>query len=117
DDVVRCGERVALISKQHDGVDLPTLLRYLQDNGGTLSALWEIGLQLVAAVLSLHLSPPGRSRPHGAIAPHNLMVTWDGHLRIFGLGLARLHDRALRRRRLPAEISTFLAPERFRGSP
>lgn len=116
-DVVRCDHRVLLICEQHDGVDLPRLVEHLAATGATFGALCEIGLQVARAVVALHASDQNTPRVHGAITPQQVLVTRNGDVRIQGLGLGVLHDRALARGTLPEEVSCFLAPERLRGAP
>ena len=117
EDVVRCDHRVLLISEQHDAVDLPRLMEHLVANGATFGALCDLGLQLVRAMSALHASDDSNPSVHGAITPQQVLVTRDGELRIQGLGLGVLHDRALARDSLPGEVRCFLAPERFKCEP
>ncbi len=98
------------------GVRLPRLLHRLQDADEPMQwdVLLAIGLQLAEALQSAHARPWAPDSPqglcHGRVRPETIFVTFDGHIRLMGLGMGV--GRALLAQ--PVSVLAYLAPECLR---
>lgn len=105
------------VTESIDGMSLHRLMKYLADNDEPLSdaAIVYVGRCIVEALSEAHgLRIEGRPRPvvHGQFGPHQVLLSWDGDVRLLGLGLAPV----LRNVDIPSWLVPLQAPERRRGS-
>lgn len=105
------------VTENVDGMSLHRLMKYLADNDEPLSdaAILYVGRAIVEALSEAHaLRIEGRPRPvvHGQFGPHQVLLSWDGDVRLLGLGLSPV----LRNVETPGWLIPFQAPERRKGS-
>lgn len=98
------------------GVRLPRLLKRLKDAGARLQ--WDlllfIGIQLAEGLQAAHGQPWAAESPqslvHGRVRPDLIFVTFDGHVRLLGLGTGV--SRGILSQ--PASVLAYQAPECLR---
>jgi Protein kinase domain len=103
------------------GVSLLDALSYLDERDEHLSdgAALKIGLAVARALLAAHTAKDdtGKVSPlvHGELGPHQVFLTFDGSVRLLGLGLGTAFRTAAARHELPEAARPFAAPETRQG--
>jgi tRNA A-37 threonylcarbamoyl transferase component Bud32 len=104
-DVLELPDALALVLELVRGRDLASLLEATEVTPGMAV---HIGLDLCSALAAAH----DAGIVHGDLKAANVLVTRDGHLKLFDFGLSRPEGTAL-----PAGSAYGLAPEQLRGQP
>ncbi|RLB49908.1 MAG: hypothetical protein DRI90_24165, partial [Deltaproteobacteria bacterium] len=116
-------EQQVLVFDALEGVSLLRIQRLLEKRGEQLSdrAIVHLGKELAGALDEAHsgagvadVTPP---TIHGQLGPHQVFVTWDGDVRIFGLGLSALFPPPVGESSPPSRVDAFMAPEVRDGVP
>ncbi len=115
-------KRLVLVVEHVDGADLERLLQHLSRRKQKLGdeAIWYIAQQLVGALGHAHSATDeeGNLTPvvHRNLAPDNVLVGWDGQVRLAGFGLGKILGRS------PDTVvgvikgrPGYMAPEQARG--
>jgi serine/threonine protein kinase len=114
--------RLVLVLEHVDGADLERLVGHLAHRRQRLGdeAIWYLGLQLFGALAHAHAATDeeGASTPviHRNMHPQNVLVAWDGQVRLAGFGLGKILGRT------PDTVAGmikgtpgYMAPEQARG--
>lgn len=113
----------AVVTEFVHGISLQRLLRFATARGVRLPDVcgWYILERVLAALASAHAQkgPNGEPQPilHRAVSPTDVVVGWDGTVKLGGFGIARMRQLvsstpgALGDRELPA----LMSPEEIRG--
>jgi eukaryotic-like serine/threonine-protein kinase len=114
--------RLVLVLEHVEGADLERLLQHLGRRRQKLGdeAIWHIGHQLVGALAHAHAASDeeGNLAPvvHRNLAPENILIGWDGQVRLAGFGLGKILGRS------PDTVvgvikgtPGYMAPEQSRG--
>ena len=115
--ITRVNDDAIVVMELLAGQPFGALVQRVRIDKGTLShrcIAW-IGAQIASVLVKAHRTPwfSGAAAPvvHGALAPRSVFVTYDGQVRLLGLGLGRARNVAPpSSTRLP-----FLAPEILQG--
>ncbi len=81
-----------------DSLRLDQIMAYLVDEGERLAdaATWAVARQLFDVLAAAHelTGADGRTlhMVHGTLGPDRIYVTWDGEVRVYGIGLSSLFD-------------------------
>ena len=95
-DLIDHDRRLVFVFEHVDGVDLGQLIQHLARRGERLSddAIGYLGLELAGAAAHAHASvdTSGDMAPviHRDLCPENLLIAWDGQVRVAGFGLGKL---------------------------
>jgi serine/threonine-protein kinase len=113
----------AVVTEFVPGVSLQRLLRFATGRGVRLPDVcaWYVLERVLAGLASAHAQKDAAGAPqpilHRAVSPSNVVVGWDGTVKLGGFGLARMRQLvgtatgALGERELPA----LMSPEEIRG--
>ena len=114
--------RIVLVLEQIEGASLEKLLAHLSRRKQKLAdnAVLTIGYQIASALAHAHaaVDDDGNATPviHRNVQPENVLVSWDGHVRLSGFGLGKILGRT------PDSIAGtvsgtpgFMSPEQARG--
>src|SRR5262245_58303775 len=114
--------RLVLVLEHVDGVDLDRLVQHLARRRQRLTddAIWYIGHQLCSALAHAHgaTDEEGNATPviHRNTRPENVLIAWDGQVRLAGFGLGKVLGRS------PDTVvgvikgtPGYMAPEQARG--
>lgn len=114
--------RIVLVLEQIEGASLEKLLAHLTRRKQKLAdnAILTIGYQIASALAHAHAATDddGNATPviHRNVQPENVLVSWDGHVRLSGFGLGKILGRT------PDSIAGtvsgtpgFMSPEQARG--
>ncbi|MEM1033197.1 MAG: hypothetical protein AAGN82_22855, partial [Myxococcota bacterium] len=109
--------QTVVVTECVEGMSLHRLMRYLEENEEPLgdAAILYLGCTLLECLSEAHgLRIDGRPRPvvHGQCGPHQVLLSWDGDVRLLGLGMGPV----LRNVEAPRWLRDYQAPERRRGS-
>jgi serine/threonine protein kinase len=107
-----------------EGDTLSVLRRQMADSGGHLpvSAVVRIGLQLANVLDYIHQARDEGGQPlqvvHRDISPQNIVLTYDGRIKLldFGIALSRVREGHTRTGMLKGKLS-YLSPEQINGEP
>src|SRR5690606_23476525 len=95
------------------------LMRCLDDEGERLAdrALFHVGHTLLSALAEAHAAEgdEGGALVHGELGPHQVLVSWQGEVKLLGFGMGPLFEAA--RGETPAWLHPFVAPEVRRRRP
>jgi hypothetical protein len=114
-------DSLALVFERAEGLRLDRLKGYLDRDRERLpdAAVWQMGWQTMGALALAHLARDERGAlapfVHGMLSPRDILVTWDGEIRVEGLcphlvSQGRPDEEVDR-----APASVWLAPEVRRG--
>jgi serine/threonine-protein kinase len=116
------GGRLVLVLEHVEGIDLARLLTHLARRQKKLGddAIWCIGHRLAGALAHAHTASDeqGNATPilHRDVHPENVVVGWDGQVRLAGFGLGKIVGRT------PDTVAGaargrpgWMAPEQVRG--
>jgi serine/threonine-protein kinase len=114
--------RLVLVLEHVDGADLDRLMQHLARRRQTLrdDAIWYLGHQLCSALAHAHAATDedGNATPvvHRNLHPENILISWDGQVRLTGFGLGKVLGRT------PDTVAGvikgspgYMAPEQARG--
>ncbi len=116
------GQQV-LVFDALEGVSLLRIQRHLETQSEQLSdrAIMYLGKELSDALDEAHSGAglAGVTLPitHRQLGPHQVFVTWDGDVKIFGLGLSTLFPPPVGESPAPPWVDAFVAPEVRGGVP
>ena len=122
-DLFETDGKLAMVFEGIAGVSTSEVLDYLDARFEHLSdgAALKIGLSLCNALHAAHTAKDasGKVAPlvHAQLGPHQVFLTFDGQVRLLGLGLGTAFRTAAGRGELPAESEPYQAPEVLRGGP
>jgi serine/threonine-protein kinase len=122
-DLGRVGESWYLCMELVAGLDLRRLLSRLRRDGDRLPvglACW-IALRAAEALDHAHRARDAAGRPlevvHRDLSPANVLLGWDGSVRLIDFGIARAALRAHREDPVLRGKFAYLSPEQVRGLP
>ncbi len=114
--------RIVLVLEQIEGASLEKLSAHLSRRKQKLAdnAVLTIGYQIASALAHAHaaVDDDGNATPviHRNVQPENVLISWDGHVRLSGFGLGKILGRT------PDSIAGtvsgtpgFMSPEQARG--
>ncbi len=110
------GSKLAVVIETLDGLWLDQLLEHVERQGVQLppQAIWRIGLGIAGALAAAHLLADDQGRvlhiSHGRLGPDQIRVSWQGQVRVYGVGLGSVFADGKRSERALA----FAAPEHHR---
>ncbi|HEY4119910.1 MAG TPA: protein kinase [Byssovorax sp.] len=99
-DFFELDRRLVLVLEHVDGADLERLVQHLQRRKQKLGddAIWFIASQLLGALSHAHAATDedGNLTPvvHRNLAPDNVLIGWDGQVRLAGFGLGKILGRS-----------------------
>ena len=106
----RVGDRWFMAMEHVDGCDLGGALAMAQGRGAETPAalIAHVAVEVCRGLAHLH----ARGYVHRDVTPRNVLVSWDGQVKLsdYGLALARDHDGAVR------GTPRFMAPEQAAGA-
>ena len=119
-DFVEDAGRLTLVLEHVDGVSLDRIARECRLDE---AAVWYVGYRLFLALAAAHAAREPMTREfapviHRDVTPANVLVPWDGYVKLSDFGVARLAGLAGDTR--PGVIKGtvgYLAPEQVRGEP
>lgn len=124
-DFVEDDGRLTLVLEHVDGLSLARVLSGLRACGEHLDeqAVWYVGYRLFQALAAAHAARDPMTREfapviHRDVSPANVLVPWDGYVKLTDFGVARLAGVAGDTR--PGVVNGtvgYLAPEQVRGEP
>lgn len=120
-DVARDGDEYFIIMEYVNGVDLSSLLRRAAQFGlpCPLGVALRIGASIASALHAAHehLDDAGVRRPivHHDVSPHNVLVGFDGQVKLTDFGVAQLSTSPQASGVLRGKVA-YQAPEALRGS-
>lgn len=122
-DFVEDGGRLTLVLEHVDGLSLARVLSGLRARGEEIDerAIWYVGYRVFQALSAAHSArDPGTQEPapviHRDVSPGNVLVPWDGYVKLTDFGVARIVGTASDTR--PGVLKGtvgYLAPEQVRG--
>ncbi len=110
------GSKLAVVIETLDGLWLDQLLEHVERQGVQLppQAIWRIGLGIAGALAAAHLLTDEQGRvlhiSHGRLGPDQIRLSWQGQVRVYGVGLRSVFADRKRSERAQA----FAAPEHHR---
>ena len=118
------GSTFFLASEFVDGVDLDRIISALAQRGLALAldVVQEVMLQVLAGLIHAHEATDSRGQPmnlvHRDLSPRNIMVTFDGQVKLidFGVAYATVDDYRTRPGVLVGTVK-YLSPEQALGEP
>ncbi|MBW2455715.1 MAG: protein kinase [Deltaproteobacteria bacterium] len=99
------------------GASLHSLMGHLDREGEQLSdgAILHIGRALVDALEASHGATDERDKPlplvHGQLNPYQVLIAWNGDVKLLGVGLSTIFRLAASNAQVPAEAHPYQAPE------
>lgn len=99
------------------GASLDQLMRHLRRGQERFAdrAAYYIGWQLCGALAELHTAKDNSGKVaslvHGQLGPHQVFLSWDGDVRIVGIGLSRVYRGAKLEGPQAESLRPFLSPE------
>ncbi|RLB58346.1 MAG: hypothetical protein DRI90_16865, partial [Deltaproteobacteria bacterium] len=99
------------------GASLHSLMIHLEQEGERLSdgAILHLGRALVEALEASHGATDERGKPlplvHGQLSPYQVLIAWNGDVKLLGVGLSTIFRLAASNAQIPAEALPYQAPE------
>jgi uncharacterized membrane protein YgcG len=110
-----------VIAFEHiEGTSLHRLMKYFAEKNEGLGdrAVLHVGVLLLEALCAAHQArtDDGKAAPivHGQLGPHQVLVSWEGDVKLMGLGLSAAFGGASDE---PAWLQPYAAPEVRKGGP
>jgi serine/threonine protein kinase len=113
-------ERLALVFEHVEGVTLERLIEHHKDEALPDAAVFHIAATLFSALHAAHGAKDARGTVvplvHADLGPHQLFVSWNGEVKLFGVGLSTIFRLAAALGQRSAVAAPFVAPEIAKGA-